>query len=49
MALLLHIMFFMNGMRLTLATSDVYYPYYACYHVPKKIINMFYLNDSTNA
>ena len=34
MALLLHIPFFLNGMRLTLATSDVYYPYYACYHAP---------------
>jgi hypothetical protein len=34
MALLLHMTFFLNGMPLTLATSDVYYFYYVCYHVP---------------
>jgi len=34
MALLLHMTLLPNGMRLTLATSDVYYFYYACYHVP---------------
>ena len=36
MALLLDMKFFLNGMRLTLATSDVYYLYYACYHAQKK-------------
>ena len=43
MALLLHMTFFLNGTRLTLATSDVYYPYCTC-HYASHIHISYYVN-----